>query len=326
VPTVYVTRPLPPPGTDPLREAGLDVRQHARDRPPTGEELLDGVRGADALLCLLTERVDAAVLAAAPRLRIVANLAVGHDNIDIPAATARGVVVTNTPDVLTEATADLTFALLLAAARRLVEGDRLVRSGRWDGWSPTQLLGQPVAGRTLGIVGMGAIGTAVARRARGFGMSVLYHNRNPAPAAAEVAARLVTLDELLRRADVVTLHAPLTDDTRHLIDAAALGRMRPTTVLVNTARGPLVDEAALVAALAAGRLAGAGLDVFEREPAIAEGLAALDNVVLAPHVGSATTQSRGDMVRLACRNVTEVLAGRAPVTPLNPQVLEGRDR
>src|SRR5690606_754178 len=211
--------------------------------------------------------------AAGPGLRVVANLAVGYDNVDVAAARARGVVVTNTPDVLTEATADLTWALLLAAARRVVEGDALVRAGRWEGWSATQLLGAPIARRTLGIVGLGTIGTAVARRARGFGMTVPYTNRSANEAAeAEVGARRVGLDELLAEADVVSLHAPLNEGSRHLIDAAALARMKPSAILVNTGRGPLVDEAALVAALRDGEIAAAGLDVYEREPALAEGL------------------------------------------------------
>jgi glyoxylate reductase len=316
--SVLVTRPLPAPGTVMLRDAGLSVEQRTGDEPPSPAELRAAVTGRSALLCLITERIDAAVLdAAGDRLRIVANLAVGHDNVDLAAAAARGVVVTNTPDVLTEATADLTWALLLAASRRIVEGDALVRGGRWEGWGPTQLLGAPVAGRTLGIVGLGAIGTAVARRARGFGMTVLYHNRSANPAAeAELGARRVPLPELLETADFVSLHAPLNPASRHLLDAGALARMKPTAVLVNTARGPLVDEAALVAALRDGVIAGAALDVYEREPMVAEGLAGLPNVVLAPHIGSATTDARGAMVRLCCANILAVLAGRPPLTPV----------
>lgn len=319
---MYVTRPLPDPGTSPLRAAGLVVRQHEVDRPPTRSELLAGVADAAAVVCLLTDRIDAELLTAAPALRVVANVAVGFDNIDVTACTARGVVATNTPGVLTEATADLTWALLLAAARRLGEGERLVRAGEWEGWSPTQLVGQPVHGRTLGIVGLGAIGTAVARRAAGFGMTVLHTSRSAHPAAeAETGAVRVALDELLRRSDVVSIHCPLTDETRHLLDAAALARMKPTAVLVNTARGAVVDEAALVDALRQGRLGAAGLDVYEREPALAPGLAELDNVVVLPHLGSATTDTRAAMVELACANVVAVLAGSTPPTPLNPDVL-----
>jgi glyoxylate reductase len=317
-PSVLVTRPLPAPGASPLRRAGLHVDQLGRDEPVDPGTLRAAVTGRSAVLCLLTERIDAAVLdAAGPDLRVVANLAVGYDNVDVAAAAERGLVVTNTPDVLTEATADLTWALLLAAARRLVEGDALVRTGRWEGWSPTQLLGAPVAGRTLGIVGLGAIGTAVARRAQGFRMTVLYCARRDSPDADAVGARRVDLDELLAESDFVSLHAPLSDQSRHLIDAAALARMRPTAVLLNTARGPLVDEAALVAALRDGAIAAAGLDVFEREPALAEGLAGLPNVVLAPHVGSATTEARGAMVRLCCENILAVLDGRPPLTPVS---------
>jgi glyoxylate reductase len=316
---VFVTTSLPPPGVAPLVEAGLDVVHRDLDGPPTRSELLAGVADADALLCLLTERIDAELLDAAPRLRVVANYAVGYDNIDLAAAAERGVVVTTTPGVLTEATADLAFTLILATARRVVEGDALVRSGRWTRFSPTLLLGAPVAGRTLGIVGLGAIGTAVARRARGFGMTVLYVNRHPNPAAeAEVGAERVSLDELFRRSDIVSLHAPLNDDSRHVVDAAALARMKPTAILVNTARGPLVDEAALVAALRDGTIAAAGLDVYEREPALSPGLAELANVVLLPHIGSATTEARGDMVRLCCDNIVAVLDGRPALTPRNP--------
>jgi glyoxylate reductase len=316
---VYVSRPLPAPGTAVLEDAGLRVEQHLVDEPPSRSVLLERVAGTHAILCMLTERIDAELLDAAPDLRIVANLAVGYDNVDVAAATERGVVVTNTPDVLTEATADLAWALLLSAARRVADGDRLVRSGAWDGWSPTQLLGQTVYGRVLGIVGMGKIGEAVARRAHGFGMEVRYHNRTPRPGAEHtVGARLVPLDELLRECDLVSLHAPLTPETRHLIDADALARMKPHAVLVNTARGALIDEAALVDALRAGKIAAAGLDVFEREPAVTAGLTELDNVVLAPHIGSATIDARSAMVRLCSENIVAVLRGDPPLTPVAP--------
>ncbi|MEJ5255861.1 MAG: D-glycerate dehydrogenase [Acidimicrobiales bacterium] len=317
MPSVLVTRPLPAPGTASLREAGLQVVEHSRDAPMGRDELLRAVRRVDALLCMLTDRIDAEVFDAAPGLSIVANFAVGFDNIDVAEATRRGIVVTNTPDVLTEATADLTWALLLAAARRVGEGDRLVRAGSWSGWSPTQLLGVPVHGATIGIVGLGRIGTAVARRARGFDMDVRYASRRRHERAeAETGARRVPLDELLRISDVVTLHAPLDDTTRHLIDEAALAAMKPTAVLVNTARGALVDEQALVRALRAGTIAAAGLDVFEREPRLSAELAELPNVVLTPHIGSATTQARAAMVKLCCDNIIGVLAGRPPLTPV----------
>ncbi|MCB9563260.1 MAG: D-glycerate dehydrogenase [Kofleriaceae bacterium] len=275
---------------------------------------------ADALVPLLTERVDAAVLDAAPRLRVVANYAVGHDNVDVAAATARGVCVANTPDVLTEATADLAFALLLAAARRLGEGERLVRAGAWTGWAPDQLLGADVFGRTLGLVGLGRIGAAVGRRARGFAMPILYAAPRPSPHAAELGATRVELDELFARADVISLHCPLTPSTRGLVDARRLARVRPGAILVNTARGALIDEPALAAALAAGRLGGAGLDVFAAEPAIDPALIASDRAVLAPHIGSATTRARTRMVELCASAVRSVLAGEAPPNLVNPEV------
>lgn len=259
---------------------------------------LDGA-GVDALLCLLTDRIDAGFLAANPGLRIVANMAVGTDNIDLAAATRLGIAVSNTPDVLTDATADLAFALLLAAARRLAWADRYVRAGGFVGWNPELGIGLDVTGRTLGIVGAGRIGRAVAERARGFRMEVLLHSRSSGPPLAE----------LLERSDFVSLHVPLTQQTRHLIGAAELARMKRTAVLVNTARGPIVDEAELVDALREGRIAAAGLDVFEREPALAPGLRDLPQVVLAPHVGSATVATRARMAEVAARNVVAALLG-----------------
>jgi glyoxylate reductase len=319
---VYVTRPLPDPGTRLLSEAGLEVDQHVDDHPPTPAELLDHLGVADALLSLLTDKVDGPVMDAAPRLQVIANLAVGFDNIDVSAATERGIVVSNTPDVLTEATADLAWALLLAAARRVAEGDRLVRAGQWQGWSPTQLIGPSVQGKTLGVFGMGKIGTAVARRARGFDMRVIYHNRRPNEGGSiETNATFVTFDALLDQSDFLSINAPLNDESRHAIGADELARMRSTAVLVNTARGPLVDEAALVDALRAGTIAAAGLDVFEHEPAVHAGLADLGNVVLLPHLGSATAEARAAMVTLCCENIVAVLAGARPPTPLNPEVL-----
>jgi glyoxylate reductase len=259
------------------------------------------VEECDALLCLLTDRIDAPLLDRARRLRIVANLAVGTDNIDLAAARARGIAVSNTPDVLTDATADLAFALLLAAARRLAWADRYVRGGGFTGWRPDVGLGLDVTGRTLGIVGAGRIGRAVAERARGFRMNVLFCSRSGGD---------VGKDELLARSDFVSLHAPLTPETRHWIGEPELRRMKPTAVLVNTARGPLVDETALVRALREGWIAGAGLDVFEREPALAKGLVDLPNVVLAPHVGSATVATRDRMAEVAAANIVAALAGK----------------
>ncbi len=278
----------------------------------------DALADADALLCLLTDRVDAALLERAPRLRVVANAVVGHEHVDVRACAARGIVVTNTPDVLTEATADLAWALILATVRRLPQAERSLRAGEFHGWGFWDYLGGDLAGATLGIFGMGRIGRAVARRAAGFGMRVAYHSRTrlPADEEARLAAEPVSFDELLARGDVLTLHAPLTSDTRHAIGREALGRMRSGAYLVNTARGALVDEAALVEALRSGPLAGAGLDVYEREPAITPGLLDLPNVVLLPHVGSATRDTRTRMAMLAARNVHAVLGGRPPLTPV----------
>lgn len=313
-PVVAVTRQIPAPGIDPLRAAGFDVRYRDVDAACPPEELAELVQPAGGLFCLLSERVDAALLDAAPSLRIVANMAVGYDNIDVAACAERGVIVTNTPDVLTDATADLTWALLLAAARRIGEGERLVRTGRWPGWRPAELLGMGLGGKTLGIFGMGKIGAAVARRAAGFEMDVIYHNRRPVAGAAAV---YVSLDELLARSDVLVLNAPSTPETRHVIDAAALRAMKDTALLINTARGPLVDEAALVEALRRGDIAGAGLDVYEAEPVVHPGLLELDNVVLLPHLGSATNEARAAMVQLASDNLISVLSGQAPLTPVN---------
>jgi glyoxylate reductase len=311
--TVFVSGTLPGDGVPALR-ASHDVVQAE-----------DGVRSAafaacredvEAVVALLTDRIDAALLAAAPRLRVVANVAVGIDNIDLEACRKRGVIVTNTPDVLTEATADLAFGLLLAAARRIAEGDRLVRAGGFTGWTPTFLLGSPVHGATLGIVGMGRIGQAVARRGRGFGMNVLYTQRARLDEAVEqtTGAAYVGLDELVDRADFVSLHCPLGAATRHLFDARRLARMKPGSILVNTARGPIVDEEALASALEHGPLAAAGLDVFEREPLVHPALLARPNAVLAPHIGSADRPTREAMARRAVANVLEVLAGRTALS------------
>lgn len=278
-----------------LRDAGLEIRQG-------GLEL----GGVDALLCMLTDRIDQERLARADRLRIVANMAAGTDNIDLEAARQRGIVVTNTPDVLTDATADLAFGLLLAVARRLAWGDRLVRAGGFGGWSPTLGIGLDVSGRTLGIVGAGRIGRAVAERASGFRMRVLETRRQGG----------LPLHQLLEQADFVSLHVPLTTETRHLIGEPELRHMRRHAVLINTSRGAAVDEAALVRALEGGWIAGAGLDVFEHEPRLAPGLASLSNVVLAPHVGSATRATRARMAEIAARNVVAALHGEPLPNPI----------
>ncbi len=282
-----------------------------------GAALRGAAMAADGVVCLLSDPIDRALLAAAPRLRVVANVAVGVDNIDVAAATELGVCVANTPDVLTEATADLTWALILAAARRLGEGERLVRAGRFAGWALDLLLGVDVGGATLGIFGMGRIGRAVARRAAGFAMPVLYCGGR---AEAGSPAQEVGRDELLARADVVTIHTPLTTGSRHLIDRAALAHMKPTAVLINTARGACVDEDAVVDALEAGRLFAAGFDVFVGEPAINPRLRDSERVVLAPHIGSATTSARTRMARLATRAARDVLLARRPDNLVNPEV------
>ncbi|MBX3269230.1 MAG: D-glycerate dehydrogenase [Sandaracinaceae bacterium] len=314
---LFVTRRLP---IDVRAETApeLDVAVFGEDRAPTRAELIDGARGSQAILTLVSDPVDGALLDALPSVRHVAQVAVGYDNVDVAACRARGVLVTHTPDVLTDATADLTWALLLAVARRVREGEALLRSGRFGGWSPTMLLGVELAGRTLGLYGFGRIGRAVARRARGFGMRIVYCSRSRAPAALEAAleAEAVSFDALLSRSDVISLHAPLSEATRGRFGAAELAAMRPGAILVNTSRGPLVDEAALAAALARGHLFGAGLDVFEREPEVHPALLERDDVVLLPHLGSATEAARQRMARTALTDAVRVLLGEAPRHPI----------
>ena len=315
---IVVTRRIPDPAIELLEGAG-DVWVSPHDRPLSADELHSAVAGADAAVTLLHDRVDGAFLdAAGPALRIVANVAVGYDNVDVEACARRGVVVSNTPGVLTEATADIAFALILMSTRRLGEGERLIRARTPWSWSMFFMLGTGLQGKTLGIVGLGKIGQATARRARAFGMEIVYAGRRRAAedVEAELSARFLPLDELLTTADVVTLHCPLSAETRHLIDAAALARMQPSSHLVNTTRGPVVDEAALGEALRAGAIAGAGLDVFEREPEVHPDLLELENVVLIPHLGSATIETRTAMSVLAAENVVAVLGGSAPVTPV----------
>lgn len=316
-----VTNRIPAPAIERLRTAG-EVRLDEREEAIPREDLLALVAGADAILTLLHDRVDEEVLdAAGPQLRCIANVAVGYDNVDVAAAAARGIVVTNTPGVLDDATADLTLALLLATARRVVEGDRLVRSGRAWTWGMHFMLGSDMRGKQLGIVGLGGIGSKVAERALAFGMEIAYHSRHPAPAdvVGALDAERMPLELLLVSSDVVSLHCPLTPQTRHLIGAAELERMKPTAILLNAARGPVVDEAALAAALARGEIAAAGLDVYEHEPQVEPGLLGLDNVVLAPHLGSATVETRTAMAELAARNAISVLGGQGPLTPVAPQ-------
>lgn len=313
---VLVTREIPEAGLRILEPFDVTVMH---ERPPERGELLDAVRGASGVLSTATETMDGEAMdAAGEGLRVIANMAVGYDNVDVAAATERGVVVTNTPGVLDETTADVAFMLLLAAARRLGEGERLLRAGGWEWWGPKQLMGRDVWGKQLGIVGFGRIGQSVARRARGFGMQILYHNRSrKEEAEQELGARYLELDELLETADFVSIHTPLTDETSHLIGAEELAKMKPEVVLVNTSRGPVVDEAALADALAEDRIFAAGLDVYEEEPTVHPKLLELENVVLAPHIGSASVETRDRMAVLAAENLVAVLRGEQPENPVD---------
>ena len=317
MPTFVVTNRLAEPALALLREAGELRLTDATTALPRAE-LLDLVAGADALLTMLGDRVDEELLdAAGPQLRCVANVAVGYDNVDLAAAARRGVVVTNTPGVLDDATADLAIALLLAATRRLGEGERLIRAGRPWSWGMSFMLGTGLRGKLLGIVGLGNIGSRVAERARAFGMEIAYHGRHEAPAAAALGATRLDLEELLAGVDAVSLHCPLTPETRHLIGARELALMKPTATLVNTARGPVVDEAALATALGDGEIAAAGLDVYEHEPTVEPDLLELENVVLVPHLGSATVETRTAMAELAARNAIAVVLDEKPATPVD---------
>ena len=312
---ILVTREIPEAGLRLLDDFDVTV---LHERPPTRDELLEALSGASGVLATATEKMDGEAMdAAGDGLRVIANMAVGYDNIDVGAATERGVIVTNTPGVLDETTADVAFMLVLAAARRLGEGERLLRAGKWLWWGPKQLRGLDVWGKTLGIVGMGRIGRAVARRGKGFGMEILYHNRSRnEEAEEELGAQYVGLEDLLRESDFVSIHTPLTDETRHLIGERELDLMAETAVLVNTSRGPVVDEAALAQALREGRIFAAGLDVYEGEPEVHPGLLELENVVLAPHIGSATVETRDRMATLAAENLAAVLRGEQPKTPV----------
>jgi glyoxylate reductase len=301
--SVLLTRRIPSAVLGRL-QAACDVDLYDGSGPIGRDELKERLAGKQALICLLTERVDASVIEAAPDLAIVANIAVGYDNIDVPAVKARGVVVTNTPDVLTEATAELTWGLILSVTRRIGEGDRLVRRGEWKGWALDFMLGMELRGKQLGIIGRGRIGRAVAAKAAAFGMSVVFAKHD------------MSLDELLVSSDVVSIHTPGTPEMRHMIDRRSLARMKRSAFLVNTARGSIVDEDALVWALGERLIAGAALDVFEKEPVVHPGLLSLENVVLAPHLGSATRETRTAMADLAVSNVLAVLDGRPPLTPV----------
>jgi lactate dehydrogenase-like 2-hydroxyacid dehydrogenase len=323
VPRVVVTRRLYPFLIDELR-ATFTVADNQDDVSLAPEQLAQRLADADGALIVAGERVDEALLARAPRLKVAANVAVGYNNLDLAACTRHGVAATNTPDVLNETTADHGFALLLAAARRVGESERWLRAGHWKRWTFDMFPGADLHGRTLGIVGMGRIGQAIARRASGFSMRVVYHNRARLPAEQEGGATWLPKEELLRQADHVVLMVPYAQATHHLIGAAELALMKPTAVLVNLARGGVVDDAALIRALRDGRLAAAGLDVFEGEPQLNPGFLELENVVLTPHIASSTRATREAMARLAMRNLAEALAGRRPPSLLNPEVWERR--
>ena len=323
---VYVARRLPDPAMDRLRQH-VDMTVWPTDElPPPREVLLKEAAASDGLLSLLTDRIDGALLDAAPRVRVVSNYAVGYDNIDVAAATSRGVVVTNTPGVLTETVADFAITLLLAVARRVVESDRYTREGRWKSWEPLLFLGQDLYGATLGLVGLGRIGTAVAKRAHGFDMRILYHDVvRREDLEHDLGLEFTSLEDLLRRSDFISVHTPLTPQTRHLISTDQFRLMKRTAVLVNTARGPIVDPDALYRALADRQIWGAGLDVFEVEPVPADHpLLRLDNIIVAPHIASASVETRTKMALMAVDNLLAALGGQRPPNFVNPDVWERR--
>lgn len=324
-PRVLITRVLPEPALEVVRRA-CEVQLDPLDRQLTPEALRRAVADKQGVLCLITDRIDAPLFEAAPQLKVVSNVAVGYDNIDVAAATQRGVVVTNTPGVVTEATADLTWALLCSVARRIAEGDRYIRAGKWREWTLLLMAGSDIHGKTLGIFGMGRIGQAVARRALGFKMRVLYHNRHRVEPALESALNATWVDKptLLQQADFVSVHVPLSPATTHFIGAEELRLMRPTAYLINAARGPIVDEAALIHALQGGWIAGAALDVFEHEPHVPQALRELDNVVLVPHIGSASIATRTRMAVMAAENLVAVLRGEPTPHIVNPTVMTQR--
>jgi glyoxylate reductase len=318
---VLVTRRIPEEGLAMLA-AQCDIEMNPHDRPMSRPELLAAAAGKDGVLCLLTDKVNAELFDAAPTVRGYANYAVGYDNMDVAEATRRKIPLSNTPDVLTDATADMAWALLFSVARRVVESDTVMRSGSWKGWGPLQFIGGDIFGATLGIVGAGRIGAAMAARSKGFNMRVVYSDARPNEALErDLGAKRVEFEELLAVSDYVSVHVPLMPETRHLFDAAAFAKMKRTAYLINTSRGPVVDEAALVTALRDRTIAGAGLDVYEKEPLMADGLAALDNVVITPHTASATFASRRGMSTKAATNLLAMLEGRRPPDCINPGAL-----
>ncbi len=325
-PKVYVTRRIPEEGLAIVREAADVTIWDRVDVPPPREVLLREVTGIDGLLSLLTDRIDGELMDAAPRLKVVSNYAVGYDNIDVPAATRHGIVVGHTPEVLTETVADFALCLMLAAARRLVDADAYTRAGKWSTWEPFLLAGQDFFGATLGLIGLGRIGSAVARRAKGFQMRILYHDiyrRQDLEQSLGIEYR--EFDDVLRSADFISVHVPLSEQTRHLIGRDQFKLMRKTAVFVNTSRGPIVDQQALAEALASHQIYAAGIDVFEREPVSRDDpLLKLDNVVVVPHIASASIPTRTKMAVIAAQNLIAVLQGKTPPHPVNPEVLKGR--
>jgi len=321
--SVFVTRDIPEDGLDLLRAEGCGVTVRSSQEIPTTDEIIEGIRDREALLCLLTDPVDSDVIGAGRNLKIIANYAVGYNNIDVSAATERGIIVTNTPGVLTDTTAEMAWALLMSVARRIVEADRYSRSGAFKRWESNLLLGSDVHGKTLGIIGLGRIGRAFAKRSLGFDMRVIYHNRKRVDpdVEEELGAEYVDLDTLLEESDFISIHAPLTSETRHMIGARELGLMKGTAYLINTSRGPVIDEEALADALSSGKIAGAGLDVYEEEPVINPKLLELDNVVLTPHIGSGSVETRTKMSVMAAENIIAAMRGERPPNIINPEVL-----
>ncbi len=315
-PIIFVTRNIPKPGLDKL-ETVFQLRVHASDKAIDRNELLAAVRDMDALLCLLTDKIDKELMDAAPRLKCVSNYAVGYNNIDVDYATSKNIAVCNTPGVLTESTADLAWALLMASARRVVEADRYLRDGLFTGWEPLLFLGNDIFGKTLGIIGMGRIGQAVARRAQGFGMKVLWHGPRPQREDLPPEYQWTDLETLCKESDFISIHAPQTSENHHLLGAEQLAWMKPSAVLINTARGAIVDETALIKALQTKEIAAAGLDVFEREPEVPQTLMDLPNAVLLPHIGSASIETRNKMALMAAENAIAVIQGKKPPARLN---------
>lgn len=320
-PKIFVTRKLPQAALDKVASY-FEMEINPDDRVLTKAEIIKGLKGKDALLCLLTDTIDAEVMDSCPQLRVISNYAVGFNNINVPEATKRQIPVCNTPDVLTETTADMAWALLMSVARRIVEGDKFTRAGKFNGWGPMMLLGGDIYGKTLGLIGCGRIGAATARRALGFSMKVIYYDiaRN-AEIEKSVNAKFVDMDTVLKESDFVSLHVPLNDKTKHLIGEKQLRMMKKTAYLINTARGPVIDEKALVKILSEKVIAGAGLDVYEEEPKLAAGLADLENVVIPPHIASATIDTRTNMGLIAANNAISIFEGTKPYSCANPEVL-----